>query len=180
VQQSRGRLEIDSTPGNGTTIRMLFPSATEDQPDNPGTKHATISAHTDGARSGAHILIVEDSAEVLALAREILEGVGYRVSTAETGEAALELFEGMPSGTLDLLFTDLIMPGGINGIVLAGEVARRAPNLPVLMTTGYNEELVAEGPMRAGLDVLGKPYRRSDLLDRVRQALNRGSASGGD
>lgn len=180
VQQSRGRLEIDSTPGKGTTIRMLFPSATEDQPDNPGTKHATISAHTDDARSGAHILIVEDSAEVLALAREILEGVGYRVSTAETGEAALELFEGMPPGTLDLLFTDLIMPGGINGIVLAGEVARRAPNLPVLMTTGYNEELVAEGPMRAGLDVLGKPYRRSDLLDRVRQALNRGSASGGD
>lgn len=66
------------------------------------------------------------------------------------------------------------MPGGINGIVLAGEIARRAPDLPVLMTTGYNEELVAEGPMRAGLDVLGKPYRRSDLLDRVRQALNRG------
>jgi FixJ family two-component response regulator len=69
------------------------------------------------------------------------------------------------------------MPGGINGIVLAAEIAKRAPDLPVLMTTGYNEELVAEGPMRAGFDVLGKPYRRSDLLDRVRQALNRGTAA---
>lgn len=174
VQQSRGRLEIDSKAGQGTTVRLLFPSATDGDPDKPVTSLPPVSAQADGDRAGAHILVVEDSTEVLALAREILEGVGYRVSTAETGEAALELFESLPSGALDLLFTDLIMPGGINGIVLAGEIARRAPDLPVLMTTGYNEELVAEGPMRAGLDVLGKPYRRSDLLDRVRQALNRG------
>lgn len=173
VQQSRGRLEIDSKAGEGTTVRMLFPSATDGDPDKPVTALPPVSAQADGDRAGAHILVVEDSTEVLALAREILEGVGYRVSTAETGEAALELFESLPAGALDLLFTDLIMPGGINGIVLAGEIARRAPDLPVLMTTGYNEELVAEGPMRAGLDVLGKPYRRSDLLDRVRQALNR-------
>ena len=174
VQQSRGRLEIDSKAGQGTTVRLLFPSATDRDPDKPVTSLPPVSAQADGDRAGAHILVVEDSTEVLALAREILEGVGYRVSTAETGEAALELFESLPAGALDLLFTDLIMPGGINGIVLAGEIARRAPDLPVLMTTGYNEELVAEGPMRAGLDVLGKPYRRSDLLDRVRQALNRG------
>ncbi|WP_238940874.1 PAS domain-containing protein [Sphingomonas beigongshangi] len=174
VQQSRGRLEIDSKAGQGTTVRLLFPSATDGAPDKPVASLPPVSAQADGDRAGAHILVVEDSTEVLALAREILEGVGYRVSTAETGKAALELFESLPSGALDLLFTDLIMPGGINGIVLAGEIARRAPDLPVLMTTGYNEELVAEGPMRAGLDVLGKPYRRSDLLDRVRQALNRG------
>lgn len=174
VQQSRGRLEIDSKAGQGTTVRLLFPSATDGDPDKPVASLPPVSAQADGDRAGAHILVVEDSTEVLALAREILEGVGYRVSTAETGEAALELFESLPAGALDLLFTDLIMPGGINGIVLAGEIARRAPDLPVLMTTGYNEELVAEGPMRAGLDVLGKPYRRSDLLDRVRQALNRG------
>jgi DNA-binding response OmpR family regulator len=71
------------------------------------------------------------------------------------------------------------MPGGINGIVLATEIQRRAPDVPILMTTGYNEELVAEGSNRSGLDVLGKPYRRSDLLDRVRQALNRGSRTKG-
>lgn len=180
VQQSRGRLEIDSKAGEGTTVRMLFPSATDGDPDKPVTALPPISAQADGDRAGAHILVVEDSTEVLALAREILEGVGYRVSTAETGEAALELFESLPAGALDLLFTDLIMPGGINGIVLAGEIARRAPDLPVLMTTGYNEELVAEGPMRAGLDVLGKPYRRSDLFDRVRQALNRRSLARDD
>ncbi|GGB40439.1 hybrid sensor histidine kinase/response regulator [Sphingomonas metalli] len=180
VQQSRGRLEIDSKPGRGTTIRMLFPSAVGEQPDRPQPLHHSAPAPSGDNRSGAHILVVEDSSEVLALAREILEGVGYRVSTAETGEAALALFETLPAGTVDLLFTDLIMPGGINGIVLAAEIARRAPDLPVLMTTGYNEELVAEGPTRAGLDVLGKPYRRSDLLDRVRQALNRRGSTVGE
>jgi CheY-like chemotaxis protein len=128
-----------------------------------------ISTAPDG--TGSHILVVEDSIEVLELAREILEGAGYRITTAESGDAALAIFEAI-GDTLDLVFTDLVMPGGINGIVLAQEISRRAPGLPVLMTTGYNEELVAEGPLRHGLDVLGKPYRRSELVDRVQQALS--------
>lgn len=175
VQQSRGRLEIDSTPGAGTTIRLLFPAASDRNPPAGTPAPAPMSAHPDDEAPGAHILVVEDSVEVLELAREILEEVGYRVTTAETGDQALATFETFAPGTLDLVFTDLIMPGGINGIVLAAEIQRRDPDVPILMTTGYNEELVAEGPARSGLDVLGKPYRRSDLLDRVRQALNRGS-----
>jgi PAS domain S-box-containing protein len=174
VQQSRGRLEIDSKQGEGTTIRLLFPAVANHETQPPNTTPAPVSAQSDDDAPGAHILVVEDSAEVLELAREILEEVGYRVTTAETGDQALELFDTFKPGSLDLLFTDLIMPGGINGIVLATEIQRRAPDVPILMTTGYNEELVAEGSNRSGLDVLGKPYRRSDLLDRVRQALNRG------
>jgi DNA-binding NtrC family response regulator len=119
-----------------------------------------------------HILIVEDSPDVLALSREILEEIGYHVSTAETGEEALALFKTFEPGSVELLFTDLVMPGGINAIVLAEHVAKLDPHLPVLMTTGYNEELVIDGSLASGLDVLGKPYRRTDLLDRVRQALN--------
>jgi CheY-like chemotaxis protein len=119
-----------------------------------------------------HILVVEDSLDVLALSKEILEGAGYTVSTAESGEEALAFLKSVKPSDVDLLFTDLVMPGGINGIVLAKEVASMDPDMPVLMTTGYNEELVIEGPMASGLDVLGKPYRRSDLLDRVRQAIN--------
>jgi CheY-like chemotaxis protein len=151
---------------------MLFPVASVDsaQPEMP--PRAALLATPDAKKPTEHILVVEDSPDVLALSREILEGVGYHVSTAETGEEALALFKTLPPASIDLLFTDLVMPGGINGIVLAEQIAKLDPHLPVLMTTGYNEELVIEGPLASGLDVLGKPYRRTDLLDRVRQALN--------
>jgi PAS domain S-box-containing protein len=172
VQQSRGRLEIESEQGRGTTVRMLFPVALAGSVEEEVPPRAVMLANAAKSTPSGHILIVEDSPDVLALSKEILEEVGYQVTTAETGEAALALFKSLEPDTIDLLFTDLVMPGGMNGIVLADEVAKLDPELPVLMTTGYNEELVAEGPRAAGLDVLGKPYRRADLLDRVRQALN--------
>jgi PAS domain S-box-containing protein len=172
VQQSRGRLEIESEVDHGTTIRMLFPVASADAEEQERPTARAPEASGTATKAGAHILIVEDSSDVLALAKEILEGIGYRVSTAETGEIALKLFEQAPPGSIDLLFTDLVMPGGINGLLLAEKIAAIDPGLPILMTTGYNEELVIDGPKAAGLDVLGKPYRRTDLLDRVRQALN--------
>jgi PAS domain S-box-containing protein len=173
MQQSRGRLEIESEPGQGTLIRMLFPIAGEDAQAAPKPASRAVEA-PDAAEGGqsARILVVEDSPEVLALAREVLEGVGYQVTTAETGEEGLRTFQAAGADAFDLLFTDLVMPGGINGIVLAQEVAKLSPGMPVLMTTGYNEELVMDTQARPGLDVLGKPYRRTELLDRVRQALS--------
>jgi PAS domain S-box-containing protein len=173
VQQSRGRLEIESEVGVGTTIRMLFPVASAEAEAASVAREPVVEPETSREAATAHILVVEDSPEVLALSRELLEDAGYRVTAAETGDAALKLFEAMEPGTIDLLFTDLVMPGGINGIVLADRIGALAPDLPVLMTTGYNEELVVDGPRQSGLDVLGKPYRRSELLDRVAQALNR-------
>lgn len=178
VQQSRGRLEIDSEVGRGSSIRMLFPVATDEDSAVDRDRGPTLDPSSAPSTPSAHILVVEDSPEVLTLSKEILEEVGYRVSTAETGDAALELFRRIGPGSVDLLFTDLVMPGGINGIVLAEEIGRLDPELPVLMTTGYNEELVADAPRRSGLDVIGKPYRRSDLLDRVRQALNQRGLAG--
>ena len=172
VQQSRGRLEIESEVGRGTTVRMLFPVAAADAVEPETPPRATILATPETVAPVEHILVVEDSPDVLALSKEILEEMGYKVSTAESGEEALTLFKSLEPGSIDLLFTDLVMPGGINGIVLAEKVSQLAPGLPVLMTTGYNEELAIEGPQASGLDVLGKPYRRSDLLDRVRQSLN--------
>lgn len=177
VQQSRGRLEVDSVVGTGTTVRMLFP-ITDDAPRSADPAPAMSRGTVDDAPAVEHILIVEDSDEVLQLAREILEERGYRVTTATDGEAGLRAFEtAQATGGIDLLFTDLIMPGGMNGLMLADEVARRSPETPILMTTGYNEDLVVDGPERASMDVLGKPYRRTELTDRVRQALNRRNAS---
>ncbi len=178
VQQSRGRLEIESEPGRGTAIRMLFPVASADLPEAPPPAHRPVRANPRQERPSAHILVVEDSSEVLVLARENLEEAGYRVTTAPLGEAGLEAFRrSLSQDRVDLLFTDLVMPGAMNGLVLAEEVIRLDPDVAVLMTTGYNEELVTEGPQIIGRDVLGKPYRKTDLLDRVNQALNNRGAT---
>jgi PAS domain S-box-containing protein len=175
VQQSRGRLEIESEPGKGALLRLLFPVAREQADQSEPNKLAAVGATASFARSGApteHVLVVEDSAEVLELAVEILAGAGYRITTADCGETAARFVEQAEPGTFDLLFTDLVMPGGINGLMLAEQAQKRDPAIGVLLTTGYNEELVIAGPERPHKDVLGKPYRRSELLDRVRQALN--------
>ena len=178
VRQSGGRLEIESTPGKGTIVRMLFPVM---QPDRkPVTEQAEAEAATSAPRDGAeHILVVEDNDEVLAIAREILESAGYRVSTAISAEAGLKVFDAVhPKDRFDLLFTDLVMPGGMNGLMLADAIVERDAAVSVLMTTGYNEELVVGGPRARATDVLSKPYRRSELLDRVRLALNRNGEGG--
>jgi CheY-like chemotaxis protein len=167
VLQSRGRLEIESEVGKGTTVRILFPVSTSDDAELPvaGPKQSV-------ERGEAHILLVEDDAEVRALARENLEDAGYRVTVAENGDAGLVALEHLlATDMVDLVFTDLVMPGNLDGIALAEAVRRLAPQVPVLMTTGYNEDLVVEGPLRSERDVLGKPYRRADLLDRIAQAL---------
>lgn len=178
VRQSGGRLEIDSEPGRGTTIRMIFPAMAADRSGITQPKHvpaiAALPESTD-----EHILVVEDNEEVLAIAREILESSGYKVSTALSAEEALRFFEASHNeDRIDLLFTDLVMPGGMNGLMLANAICDRDPSVSILMTTGYNEELVVGGPRARATDVLSKPYRRSELLDRVRQALNRRGEGG--
>ncbi len=173
VQQSRGRLEIESRPqgdgtAGGTVVTMLFPfgsgAAVEEE---PAERKAAL-------RGGDEtVLVVEDSDDVRALAREYLESLGYRVLTARDGEEALHVLErGEP---IDLLFSDIVMPGGVNGLILAERAGRMRPDLPVLLTTGYNEDLVADGPATPTMDVLGKPYRKAELADRIRAALDRGA-----
>ena len=171
VQQSLGRLEVDSEMGRGTTIRMIFPAAREGSV--PARKPVASGAHRREDPRGAAetILVVEDSEDVLALAREHLEGLGYRVLTARSGDEGLRMFEQESDG-VDLVFTDIVMPGGVNGVVLADRVRERKPGVPVVLTTGYNEQMVADGPPLTSSDVLGKPYNRAQLADRIRAALN--------
>lgn len=171
LQQSRGRLEIESEVGRGTTVRMILPAHAAEPLSRPPS-HATLDACAKLARgTGQVILVVEDSEEVRSLASEHLVDLGYRVLTAVDGDDALAVLERVER-RIDLLFTDLIMPGSINGLALAEEVRRRVPNVPVLLTTGYNEELAQKGgPAASGADVLGKPYRRAELADRISSAL---------
>ena len=167
VQQSRGRLEIDSTPGKGTTVRMVFPVAegVADAPDAMSGPAPT--PEEDAARP--RILVVEDNEDVRELAESMLGAAGYAVVSAPSGERALELLDG--NNRIDLLFTDVIMPGGMNGLQLAERVRERRPETPILITTGYMEELPSPTGRTQPLDVLSKPYRQEELLSRVRAIL---------
>ncbi|NJR79821.1 histidine kinase famiy protein [Sphingomonas corticis] len=174
ARQSGGQLEIESVPDEGTVVRMLFPVMQGAREDIAPPPPPVDVASTPPTGEAQHILVVEDNDEVLTLAREILESAGYRVSVANSGEEGLRRFEARHAEQrVDLLFTDLVMPGGMNGLMLADAVMERDASVSILMTTGYNEELVVGGPRARATDVLSKPYKRSELLDRVRQALNR-------
>jgi PAS domain S-box-containing protein len=168
VQQSHGRLEIDSAPGAGTTVRMIFAVADRQAHEAQGETAAPPVA---GSSKQPCILVAEDNDDVRELAESVLAGSGYTVLAAPSGEAALALLEnGAP---VDLLFTDVIMPGGMNGLQLVEQVRKLRPGIPTLVTTGYMDELQAGSDRPAALDVLPKPYQRPELLERVRQALRR-------
>jgi PAS domain S-box-containing protein len=163
VQQSHGKLEIDSTPGKGTLVRMIFPVA---EP-GPGGRDAG-GEKGEGGPGQQTILIVEDNDDVRELAESMLSLAGYGVLSAASGESALAVLE--QQSEIDLLFTDVIMPGGMNGLQLVERVRKERPQLPVLLTTGYMDDLHKDS-RRGGLDVLPKPYKHNDLLERVKAAL---------
>ena len=161
VQQSRGHLDIDSTPGQGTTVRMVFPV----DGAHGGEDAGAAPPREESAR--ARILVVEDNEDVRELAETMLASAGYAVVSAPSGERALDLLD--QGDAVDLVFTDVMMPGGMNGLQLADQVRARRPGTPILVTTGYTDELPATRETR--LDILSKPYRQEDLLARVRAIL---------
>jgi PAS domain S-box-containing protein len=171
VQQSQGRLEIESRAGEGTTVRMIFPTADGGADANPAAQQDlqridNMSAIL--AEGKPSVLVVEDNDDVRELAESVLEMAGYAVQSAASGEQALALLgEGK---NVDLVFTDVIMPGGMNGLELVDKVRQQHPSMPVLVTTGYMDEL-PQRERNKGLDILAKPYKHEDLLERVKAAL---------
>jgi len=169
VKQSNGHVSIYSEPGEGTTVKIYLPrtgEASERRPDPAGA--ALIGGHE-------AILVVEDDAPVREHATAQLELLGYAVTSVEDAAQALaHLDRGAP---FDLLLTDVILPGGMNGRELAEEVRRRRPGTKVLYTSGYTESaIVHQGRLDPGVLLLAKPYRRTDLARLVRQALGAAGA----
>jgi CheY-like chemotaxis protein/anti-sigma regulatory factor (Ser/Thr protein kinase) len=160
VQQSHGRLELDSKPSEGTKVTMIF----------PGADNAVGHGDARAKQSKACVLVVEDNDDVRELAEQVLQMEGYAVQSAGSGEQAMEVLR--QGARADLLFTDVIMPGGINGLELVEQARTLRPGLPVLVTTGYMDEL-PQGGRSGGLEILAKPYRQEDLLEKVRQALEK-------
>jgi PAS domain S-box-containing protein len=170
VKQSGGHVTIYSEPGEGTTIKLYLPRSTE-------TEAAERKAATDAvpAARGETVLVVEDDSDLRTLAVALLGNLGYQVLEAGTGAAALEQLGS--TTRVNLLLTDVMLPGGMNGRELAAEAGRRAPGLQVLYMSGYTENaIVHHGRLDADAELLPKPFRRADLARAVRRALDRPSA----
>jgi PAS domain S-box-containing protein len=165
VKQSRGHVRLYSEPGQGTTVRLYLPRAAAEPP-------AVASAVPEGLPRGAEaVLLVEDDTQVREHAARLLESLGYRVLAAPDGPSALALLR--EGKAVDLLFTDVVMPGGMNGRELADAARALRPGLPVLFTSGYTENaIVHHGRLDRGVLLLAKPYRRGELAAKLRQALD--------
>jgi two-component system cell cycle sensor histidine kinase/response regulator CckA len=197
-----GRIRLESTPGHGSTVRIFLPL----DPSAPATPEAVLQpAAVDSARAGAAggpraaseavgtpeaeersvrapdvgalIAVVEDEPGVRALVERLLLRGGHRVLTFADGTAALDaLADGQVA--IDLLITDLVMPGP-NGIEVARRVRRARPDLPVVLMSGYAADaLRAEKIDEASLDLLSKPFSAGELLERVAAVLADGGRPG--
>ncbi len=166
IKQSGGHLKIYSEEGHGTTIRLYLPQAA----DGVRPADASLQPGALPADGSERILVVEDDRMVREYVIAQLEGLGYRVEAAANAADALALID--DGADVDLLFTDMIMPGSMNGQQLAEAARRRRPALRLLFTSGYTEHAIVRlGRLDPDVPLLAKPYRRRDLARMVRVAL---------
>jgi len=163
VNQSGGHVRIYSEEGQGTTIKLYLPAAL-------GQVEAVSAPAAPLTRGTETILVVEDDTLVRNFVTAQLQNLGYRTVAAADGPAALAQVRN--GENFDLLFTDVIMPGGINGRQLAAEVQKLRPGMKVLYTSGYTDSAIHHhGRLDEGVLLLTKPYRKAQLAQMVRQAL---------
>ena len=168
VKQSGGHMKIYSEPGEGTTVKVYLPRLLGKLGEQ--TEESSLGAVK--AQGEESILVCEDDEDVRAYSAEVLRELGYRVLEAMDGPAALRLLEA--NGAVDLLFTDVVLPGGMTGAVLAKEAAKLQPGIKTLFTTGYaRNAIVHHGRLDPGVDLLTKPFSYADLAARVRDILDR-------
>ncbi|WP_186064675.1 hybrid sensor histidine kinase/response regulator [Burkholderia gladioli] len=177
-ERSGGIATIDSALGEGTTVRLYLPRAriTDEAPPAAPAPREASSLETDPPREGLRILLVEDNGEVAAGTEALLSLLGHRVTYAANADDALALIDAPldsedESRPFDLVISDIHMPGTLNGIDLAEEIERRPGTLPVILVTGYAEEL--DRTRRVNARVLSKPFDiglLDDMLHAIRQA----------
>ncbi len=169
VKQSGGHLKIDSEPNTGTTVRIYMPRMVDEPTER--INQAVRSPLMAGTREEI-ILVVEDDEDVRANTTTMLRDLGYGVLEASDGPSALRLIEGRSD--IDLLFTDIGLPGGLNGRQLADEARLQRPLLRVLFTSGYaRSAIVHQGRLDPGVELLSKPFTLAQLATKIRQILNR-------
>ncbi|CAN5124596.1 PAS domain-containing sensor histidine kinase [soil metagenome] len=164
LKQSGGHISVYSEVGTGTTFRLYLPRIDDGVRSDAASQPMRVAAS-----GGEVVLVVEDNAPLRTSAVRQLRELGYRVHEAGNGAEALSLLE---TSRIDVVFTDIVMPGGIDGFELANIVRRRWPEVKVVLTSGYPETRVAENLAAANFRLLTKPYRKAALAEFVRDALD--------
>jgi len=166
IKQSGGHLKIYSEPGEGTTIKLYLPRLAQTGAGEVPTAASPLAGET----CRGTILAVEDNEDARTFVAEMLRDLGYRVLTAADAASALDVLEREPE--VDLLFTDVGLPNGVNGRQLADQAQRRRPRLKVLFTTGYaRNAIVHHNRLDPGVELIVKPFTQSDLAAKIRQVL---------
>jgi len=169
AKQSGGHLTIDSAIGVGTTVRLYLPSTKESE--SVAGASAQASAADAPPKGKERILMLEDDDLVRATVLKMLEGLGYSTICASSGSAALDILKS--NKPIDLLFTDIVLPGGLTGVQVAQEARALLPGLKVLFTSGYNKEAVEQdGRLLSSVRWLEKPFKRLELARMLREALD--------
>ena len=159
AKASGGAIRIASTPGRGTLVSLFLPRTLKTPAYTP---ELMPHAADDVAGNSAQVLVVEDDDEVAALTVEMINQLGYDTTRVASAEAALGALADRRS--VDIVFSDVMMPGSMNGVELAQEIRRRRPNLPVLLTSGYAEAARRKAGAQQ-LKIIPKPYRIDELRD---------------
>ena len=170
IRQSNGHVEIKSEVGRGTTVSLYFPRSDPAMiPTAPARRRAL-------PRGSERILVVEDEEAVRAIVGEQLGSLGYAVKLASNADDALELLRNY---SFDLVLTDVVMPGNLNGKALAEEIRRLWPDTRIVFMSGYSENaLMSDGRMESGVMLLAKPYVKADLAKIIRNALTGNGRNG--
>jgi PAS domain S-box-containing protein len=169
MQQLGGTVHIYSEVGTGTTVRLYMPRA--DVSQNPRQQPAPSAEPIPTGQE--RILLVEDNVQIRTVGTAILRGLGYQVTVADSGDAGMQHIE---SGErFDLLFTDIVMPGQLNGLALARELRARDPAARILFTSGFSSPSMLREQIHelGGAELIAKPYRKAELAMLVRSMLNR-------
>jgi CheY-like chemotaxis protein len=168
VKQSGGHIKIYSEVGHGTSVKIYLPRANS----GAAAEARAVSGEAGSARGTELVLMVEDNKDLRTVTAKQLADLGYRTLEAESAKTALQMLAEHPG--IDLLFTDIIMPGGMTGTDLAREARRLYPKLKILLTSGYTARAMANGFHDIdGLQLLNKPFRKRDLARKLRGVLER-------
>jgi signal transduction histidine kinase/CheY-like chemotaxis protein len=167
IRQSGGHAKIYSEPGEGTTVKLYLPRLDDAGDTHEAIAHARQPTH---APTDHHVLVVEDDRDVRAHTVSMLRELGYAVVDAADGKAALQALDARPA--VAVLFTDVGLPGGMNGRQLADEARRRRPDLRVLFTTGYaRNAIVHQGRLDPGVELITKPFTYDELAAKLQSIL---------
>ncbi|HEY3147478.1 MAG TPA: response regulator, partial [Dongiaceae bacterium] len=170
AKQSHGHVKIYSEVGHGTTVRLYLPRA----PQQTSAPKPEAPERAESTTIHATVLVVEDNVDVRRIVCKLLQDFGCTILEANSGAAALEILQS--DRRIDLMFSDVVMPGGISGTELVQTARRLRPGIKTLLTTGFAEASLRNQAQFADAgEILTKPYRRQDLARKIRGILGLGS-----